>query len=58
METELTGGHGESVPEGDQYTPWGILAGGAGRTEAGRACTYCWHGDRGRRYFPLALQSS
>lgn len=37
METELTGGHGESVPEGDQYTPWGILAGGAGRTEAGRA---------------------
>lgn len=59
METELTRGHGASlVPEGDRYTPWGILRGGAGRTEAGRTCAHCWRGDRGGRYLPSALQSS
>lgn len=44
METELTGGHGESlVPEGDQYTPWGVLRrvgwGEGGQRQAGPACT-------------------
>lgn len=40
METELTGGHGESVPEGDQHTPWGTSAGAqGGQRQAGPACT-------------------